>query len=131
VGRPGGDRGSTPRGDTRGGSPYYCSCVTSPAFSYDLDQERALLVVHGDLDEPATVELRETLVKATEELRSSLAVDLTDVTFMPSPAIGVLATSQDKVRRNGAELTLVAAPGSMAARLLTICAIEHVDALDA
>ena len=56
-------------------------------------------------------------------------IDLTDVTFMPSPAIGVLATSQDKARRNGADLTLVAAPGSMAARLLTICAIDHIDAL--
>ena len=46
-------------------------------------------------------------------------------------AIGVLATSQDKARRNGADLTLIAAPGSMAARLLTICAIDHVDALGA
>lgn len=105
--------------------------MSSPAFSYDLDEQRSLLVVHGDLDEPATIELREALVKATEELHSPLAVDLTDVTFMPSPAIGVLATSQDKARRNGADLTLVAAPGSMAARLLTICAIDHVDALGA
>jgi anti-anti-sigma factor len=105
--------------------------VSSPAFSYDLDQEHAVLVVRGDLDEPATIELRDTLVKATEELRSPLAVDLSEVTFMPSPAIGVLATSQDKARRNGADLTLIAAPGSMAARLLTICAIDHVDALGA
>jgi anti-anti-sigma factor len=103
--------------------------VTSSTFGFDHDLSRAVLVVHGDLDEPATIELRETIVKATDELKSPLAIDLTDVTFMPSPAIGVLATSQDKARRNGADLTLVAAPGSMAARLLTICAIDHVDAL--
>jgi anti-anti-sigma factor len=103
--------------------------VTSSEFGYDLDPARALLVVRGDLDEPATIELRETLTKATDEFRSALAIDLTDVTFMPSPAIGVLATSQDKARRNGVDIRLVAAPGSMAARLLTICAIDHVDAL--
>ncbi len=103
--------------------------MTSSTFGFDHDLARAVLVVHGDLDEPATIELRETIVKATDELRSPLAIELTDVTFMPSPAIGVLATSQDKARRNGADITLVAAPGSMAARLLTICAIDHVDAL--
>jgi len=42
--------------------------VTSPSFSYDLDEEQSVLVLHGELDEPASTELRETIMKATNEL---------------------------------------------------------------
>lgn len=104
--------------------------MTFPAFRADLDEDRRLLVVHGDLDEPASIELRDTISKATEELTSLLAVDLGDVTFMPSPAIGVLATSQAKARRNGADLVLVAPEGTVAQRLLTICGLDHVHSAD-
>ena len=105
--------------------------MTSPQFRYDLDEQRGVLAVHGDLDEPATVELRETIAKATDDLTSQLAIDLADVTFMPSPAIGVLATSQAKARRNGTDVVLVAPSGTIAQRLLTICALDHVESLDA
>jgi len=104
--------------------------VSPRAFSYDLDEAGALLVLHGELDESASVELRDTIAKATDELRSGLAVDLTDVSFLPSPAIGVLASSQSKARRNGADIVLVAPPETVAARLLTICALDHVASLD-
>jgi anti-anti-sigma factor len=104
--------------------------VTSPEFSHDLDEERALLVLHGELDEPATIELRETISKATDQLTSSLAIDLADVTFLPSPAIGVLATAQAKARRHGADLLLVAPAGTIAQRLLVICALDHVESID-
>ncbi len=103
--------------------------MTSPAFHFDLDEDRALLVAHGELDGPASVELRDTIAKATDELESNLAIDLTDVSFMPSPAIGVLASSQAMARRNGAEIILVAPPGSVAARILTICALDYVTTL--
>ena len=103
--------------------------MTSPRSTYDLDEERGVLTLHGELDEPASAELRETIAKATNELTSDLAIDLADVTFMPSPAIGVLATSQADARRNGATITFVAPAGSVAARLLTICALDYVDAL--
>ncbi len=69
--------------------------MTSRPFHYDLDEERGVLVLHGELDEPASTELRETITKATKELTSGLAIDLADVTFLPSPAIGVLATAKD------------------------------------
>lgn len=103
--------------------------MTSPQFRYDLDEDRGLLTVHGDLDERATVELRDTIAKTTAELTSSLAIDLADVTFMPSPAIGVLATSQAKARRNGADIVLVAPAGTVAQRLLAICALDHVESV--
>jgi anti-anti-sigma factor len=103
--------------------------VTEPEFRYDLDHERGVLTLHGELDEVASVELRETIAGATAQLTSDLAIDLADVTFMPSPAIGVLASSQEKARRQGATITFVAPAGTIAARLLTICAIEHVPTL--
>jgi anti-anti-sigma factor len=103
--------------------------VTSPPFTYDLDEERGVLVLRGELDEPATAELRETIRKATDQLTSDLAIDLAGVTLLPSPAIGVLASSKADARSHGATLTLVAPAGSFLARLLTICALDHVDAL--
>ena len=41
-------------------------------------------------------------MKATKELTADLAVDLADVTFLPSPAIGVLASSEARARSHGA-----------------------------
>ncbi|WP_028651012.1 STAS domain-containing protein [Nocardioides halotolerans] len=99
-------------------------------FSFDLDEDRRVLVLHGELDEVASGNLRTTISKATDELSSDLAIDLGDVTFMPSPAIGVLASSKAVARQNGATITFVAAPGSIAARLLTICSLDYVESLD-
>jgi anti-anti-sigma factor len=103
--------------------------VTSPPFTYDLDHELGVLVLHGELDELASTELRETIRKASDELTTDLAIDLTDVMFLPSPAIGVLAASKADARGHGATLTFVAPAGSVAARLLTICALDYVEAL--
>ena len=98
-------------------------------FSHELDETRDVLTLHGELDEIASVELRDILTKVTGEFTSGVAIDLTDVSFMPSAAIGVLASSREKARRNGATITLVAPDGTLAARLLTICALDHVEAV--
>jgi anti-anti-sigma factor len=103
--------------------------VTASAFHYDLDESRGVLVLHGELDELSSSRLRSTIAKATHELSSDLAIDLGDVTFMPSPAIGVLASSKAAARQHGATITFVAPPGSVAARLLTICSLDYVEAL--
>ena len=103
--------------------------VTSPEFRYELLEPRQLLVAHGDLDEPATFELRETLAKATAQLTSDLTIDLTDVDFLPSSAIGVLATAQTGARRNGATITFVAADGSVAQRVLSVCGLEYAESV--
>ena len=68
-------------------------------------------MLHGELDEPASTELRATITKATKELTSGLAIDLADVSFLPSPAIGVLATAQEDARSHGATITFVAPRG--------------------
>jgi anti-anti-sigma factor len=103
--------------------------VTSPAFRYDLDQERGLLVAHGDLDEPATVGLRETINQATSDLTGDLTIDLGDVDFLPSSAIGVIATAQATARRNGATISFVAADGTVAQRVLAVCGLDYLEAV--
>ena len=78
--------------------------MTSPSVHATTSTRSAsVLALHGELDEPASTELRETIMKATIELTSDLTIDLADVTFLPSPAIGVLATSQAGARSNGAD----------------------------
>jgi anti-anti-sigma factor len=103
--------------------------VKPDPFRYDLDDHRGVLTLHGELDEIASVELRELLTKVTAEFTTDLAIDLADVSFMPSAAIGVLASSREKARRNGATIVLVAPAGTLTSRLLTICALEHVESV--
>lgn len=101
--------------------------MTSPAFRYDLDESRALLVAHGDLDEPATMELRDSILRATDQLSANLTIELSDVDFLPSSAIGVLATSQAGARRNGSTITFVATDGSVAQRVLRVCGLDYAE----
>jgi anti-anti-sigma factor len=103
--------------------------VKPDPFRYDLDDRRGVLTLHGELEEVATVELRELLTKITGEFTTDLAIDLADVSFMPSAAIGVLASSREKARQHGASIVLVAPAGTLTARLLTICALDHVESL--
>jgi len=103
--------------------------VTADQFTYDLDPKRSVLTLHGELDEVASVELREVLTSVTDGFSADLAIDLEKVSFMPSPAIGVLASSREKARRNGATVTFVAPAGTIAARLLTICGLEYAESL--
>lgn len=104
--------------------------MVTPALRYELDEDRAVLALHGELDDVASSELRTAIAQGSRELTADLRIDLSDVSFMPSPAIGVLATSQAEARRNGATIVLVAPEGSVAARLLTICALDYVTGLD-
>ena len=95
------------------------------AFTYEASDESGRLVLHGDLDEGATVQVRMLLKEITEGLTRDLAVDLTDVDLLPSSAVGVLANAQDTAGKQGAALTFIAADGTIAARVLTICGLPY------
>ena len=103
--------------------------MTSPDFRFELDDDRRVLVAHGDLDEGATVELRTLVSGVTDQLTTGLTIDLTDVDFLPSSAIGVLATAQTGARRNGATITFVAADGSVSQRVLTVCGLDYAESI--
>ena len=95
------------------------------AFSYEVSDGSDRLVLHGDLDEGATVQVRMLLKELTDGLTRDLAVDLTDVDLLPSSAVGVIASAQDTAARQGASLSLVAAEGTISARVLTICGLAY------
>lgn len=82
-------------------------------------------MLHGDLDEGATIQFRGTLSELTDGLTKDLTLDLSDVDLLPSSAVGVIANAQDTARKQGATLALVAAEGSISSRVLTICGLAY------
>jgi anti-anti-sigma factor len=107
-----------------GGSGYPAS-VTERPFTYEFDDRRSRLVLHGELDEGACLELRSLLAEETSADTPDLAIDLSDLDFLPSAGVGVLAKAKATRARTGAELTFVAADGTIAQRVLTICGLAH------
>lgn len=95
------------------------------AFSYEVSDQSDRLVLHGDLDEGATVQVRMVLKEITEGLTRDVTIDLTDVDLLPSSAVGVLANAQDTAAKQGAAVTFIAADGTIAARVLTICGLSY------
>lgn len=94
-------------------------------FECDFDPDHCTLRVSGVIDEAASPRLREALRSATEDYSRDATVDLTDVDFLPSTAVGVLAVAQNTAQDGGVSLDLVAASGTLAQRVLTVCAIPH------
>ena len=102
--------------------------MTQRPFSYDLATAGQTLTLHGEVDEAASIELRDLLKPITADLVGDLRINLTDVDFLPSVAIGVLAAGRNAATKNNASVTFVAAEGSISRRLLTICGIACEDA---
>ncbi|MDN4160385.1 STAS domain-containing protein [Nocardioides abyssi] len=88
-----------------------------------------VLTLGGSLDEYAVAALRSSVEEHSDEHRRSLTVELSDVDFLPSVAIGVLATGLRRAEENGAELALVAAPGTIAHRVLFITGMPYFEAV--
>jgi anti-anti-sigma factor len=98
--------------------------VQTTRFTTTYDEDTATLTVAGDVDEDASVSLREALDDAsrTGELH---AVDLSGVTLLPSFGIGVLAVALRQAADEGRGLDLVAAQGSISQRVLEICGLPY------
>lgn len=94
-------------------------------FSHELTADPATLVLHGELDEGASVVVRELISEASGGLARDLRIELSDVQFIPSAAVGVLAKARDTARKNGAEVSFVAAEGCVAQRVLAICGLPY------
>ncbi len=94
-------------------------------FSADFDADTRTLTVVGVIDELSGPTLRDAIGKYSEAHSQDLAVNLTQVDFMPSLAVGVLATARKSSREAGVDLELVAGDGTLAQRVLTICAMPH------
>lgn len=89
-----------------------------------------LLTVSGSVDEYAVIALRNALREQTADYTASLAVDLTDADYLPSVAVSVLVAAIRNAEQNGAELALVAAAGTIAQRVLMVCALPYRETVE-
>jgi anti-anti-sigma factor len=99
--------------------------VDPDPFTAVLDRSRDALVVTGEVDENAAVALRSAIDEATAGYTRALTIDLSAVSFLPSFGVGVLATSARRADENGQPIDLVAASGTIAQRVLEVCAVPH------
>ena len=95
------------------------------ASSYDEDQK--LLLIEGSVDELAGPAFRDDLAKYSDQYVKPLRVDLSEVEFFPSLAVGVLAVAMRKGREGGGEVEVLAREGTIVARVLTICALPYTE----
>ena len=84
-----------------------------------------LLTVSGSVDEYAVIALRNALREQTADYTRSLTVDLTDADYLPSVAVSVLVAAMRSAEQNGTSVSLVAAAGTIAQRVLMVCALPY------
>jgi anti-anti-sigma factor len=89
------------------------------------DDASSTLLVSGSVDELSGVALRDAIDKHSENLTQEVSVNLSDVDFLPSLGIGVLAIAMRTAEENGSRIILVAADGTIAAQVLSICGLPH------
>jgi len=103
----------------------YSHAVDEQTYSSSFDETSSVLTVRGEIDEGAGVVLREELTKYSQDFERHVTVDVSAVEYLPSLAVGVLATARRKADQAGVGLGLRAEEGSLAQRVLTICGLDH------
>jgi anti-anti-sigma regulatory factor len=88
-------------------------------FSTAIGTDGRTLIVSGSIDEDAIDEFRSVLRRHVTMARDA-AIDLSDVEFLPSMAVGALVGA---MKHASGDLTIVARDGCFAAKVLTICGI--------
>ena len=90
------------------------------AFSSRYDDESKTLHLRGEIDDRALEQLRQTLRVLSSEV---LTIDLNDVTYFPSAALGAVLAARKRGAGTGGGIRLVTAPGSIAATVLAALAV--------
>jgi len=73
----------------------------------------AVLEVQGEVDLYTSSQLRDAIVRLTEEDENRIVIDLYNVSFMDSSGLGVLVAGLKRVRERAGELALVFGEGSV------------------
>jgi anti-anti-sigma factor len=94
--------------------------VSLPVLDHAYDDSTSTLAIAGEIDEACIAQLRDRVQEVTVGHTRSVTVDLTEVTLLPSAAIGVLAAARRDAARNDQRLALVAAPGTIAEAVLRV-----------
>ncbi|GAA5141981.1 hypothetical protein GCM10023340_04710 [Nocardioides marinquilinus] len=90
-----------------------------------MEWDGVVLRVGGSVDEYSISELRDRLAGLVTTNRA-LKVDVSEVEFLPSAGIGILARARAAARDSGGVLDIVARTGCPAQRILDITGIPHL-----
>ena len=85
----------------------------------------AVLEVQGEVDLYTSSQLRDAILRLTEESENRIVVDLNNVSFMDSSGLGVLVAGLKRARERGGELALVFGEGSVQ-KVLGITGLDRV-----
>jgi anti-anti-sigma factor len=99
--------------------------VETGQFAVTYDETAQALTVTGELDEETSATLREAVATHTDEFTHPISIDLSGVHYLPSAAVGVLAHAVQQSVGAGQPVELVAAQGTIAQRVLQVCALPH------
>jgi anti-sigma B factor antagonist len=86
---------------------------------------RHVVTVDGELDLTAAPDLRDAIDAAVDAGAVAIVVDLNEVTFIDSTAIGVLLAARERMRRRGGTLEIVCREENVA-RVLEIVGMRTV-----
>ncbi|MHB1988742.1 MAG: STAS domain-containing protein [Acidimicrobiales bacterium] len=90
-----------------------------------LEGETPVLSVRGEVDVSTAPELRERLVEVAQDGTKTVVVDLSEVTFLDSTALGVLVSGLKRFQAAGGDLKLVV-NGRAVAKVLEITGLIEV-----
>ena len=99
--------------------------MTEVPFTFAFDAASGTLTVAGDVDEHNAAALREGIEKHSQMYSLGMVLDLSSVTYLPSTAVGVLVRADQEFATAGTAFELAAATGTIAERVLTVCAMPH------
>jgi anti-sigma B factor antagonist len=85
----------------------------------------AVLEVQGEVDLYTSSQLRDAILRLTEEAENRIVVDLNNVSFMDSSGLGVLIAGLKRARERGGELALVFSEGSVQ-KVLGITGLDKI-----
>ena len=102
--------------------------MEEPPFASTVDPATRTVTVTGGVWAFRDVEeLDRAITTASAGLTRSITLDLSKADFLPSLGIGTLLSLRRRMRLHGADLTVVAAPGTVAHRVLMITGVEVVE----
>jgi anti-sigma B factor antagonist len=84
-----------------------------------------VVAIRGELDLHTAPLLRDRIEALTAEEPAFLAIDLTEVPFMDSSALGVIVGALERLREHGGDLALVGVSGSPA-KVLSITGVGEL-----
>ena len=90
-----------------------------------VDGQTPVLSIRGEIDVATAPELRDRLLAVAQTGNEIVVVDLSEVTFLDSTALGVLVSGLKRFRSGGGDLRLVVT-GRSVAKVLEITGLAEV-----